>query len=194
MAAVAVHHGRLDLPAGEVDRLSDLLAPEERDRAARFRFARDRRRFVVRRARPSGAGDRYLGNDEPVDPRLSAHLGRHGVRDERERARLAAEATAYDAYMMSHPQTETGYGVEADLDVDGILVVEVAGQDEMPLVLASAPWARQGVVAYRIHWEPADFVELELERPSLAQPAGEPVMSRSSARHGFERLPIRWNG
>ena len=125
-------------------------------------------RRVVRRARPSGAGDRYLGNDEPVDPRLSAHLGRHGVRDERERARLAAEATAYDAYMMSHPQTETGYGVEADLDVDGILVVEVAGQDEMPLVLASAPWARQGVVAYRIHWEPADFTELERERPSLA--------------------------
>ncbi|HEY0119663.1 MAG TPA: hypothetical protein VGC04_12885 [Cellulomonas sp.] len=125
-------------------------------------------RQVVRRARPSGAGDRYLGNDEPVDPRLSAHLGRHGVRDDRERARLAAEATAYDAYMMSHPQTETGYGVEANLDVDGILVVEVAGQDEVPLVLASAPWARQGVVAYRIHWEPADFTELESERPSMA--------------------------
>lgn len=38
------------------------------------------------------------------------------------------------------------------------------------------------------------FLVALLERPSLAQPAGEPVMSRSSARHGFERLPIRWNG
>jgi hypothetical protein len=125
-------------------------------------------RQVVRRARLSGEGNRYLGNDEPVDPRLSAHLGRHGVRDERERSRLAAEAAAYDAHMMSHPQTQTGYGIEADLDVDGILVVEVAGQDEVPLVLSSLDWARRGVVAYRIHWEPADFTELEAERPSLA--------------------------
>ena len=125
-------------------------------------------RQVVRRARPSGAGDRFLGDDEPVDPRLSAHLGRHGVRDERERSRLSAEASAYDAYMLSHPQTETGYGIEADLDVDGILVVEVAGQDEVPLVLASQPWVRQGVVAYRVHWEPTEFTELESERPTLA--------------------------
>lgn len=124
-------------------------------------------RQVVRRARLSGEADRFLGNDEPVDPRLSAHLGRHGVRDERERSRLAAEAAAYDAYMMSHPQTPSGYGIEADLDVDGIVVVEVGGQDEVPLVLAALPWARQGVVAYRIHWEPADFTELESERPSL---------------------------
>ncbi|MFB4303508.1 cytochrome P450 [Actinomadura sp. NTSP31] len=38
------------------------------------------------------------------------------------------------------------------------------------------------------------FLVALLERPALARPAGEPVMSRSSARHGFERLPIRWNG
>lgn len=123
-------------------------------------------RQVVRRARPSGAGDR--GYDEPLDPRLEAHLARYGVQDERERERLAAEAAAYDAYMMSHPQTTTGYGIEADLDMDGILTVEVSGADEVPLVLSSLPWTRDGVVAYRVHWEPTDFVELELERPSLA--------------------------
>ncbi|TDD65828.1 cytochrome P450 [Actinomadura rubrisoli] len=33
-----------------------------------------------------------------------------------------------------------------------------------------------------------------LDRPGRARPAGEPVMLRSSARHGFERLPIRWTG
>lgn len=125
-------------------------------------------RQVVRRARPSGAGDRFLGYDEPADARLEEHLGRHGVLDEKERARLAAEAAAYDAYMMSHPQAPTGYGVEADLDMDGIVVVEVAAREEVPLVLASLPWTSEGVVAYRVHWEPLDFVELELERPSLA--------------------------
>jgi hypothetical protein len=125
-------------------------------------------RRVVRRARPSGAGDRYLGSAEPIDPRLSAHLRRHGVRDDVERARLAAEADAYDAYMMSHPQPLSGYGIEADLDVDGIVVVEVGGQDEVPLVLTSLDWVRQGVVAYRVHWEPPDFAELEVERPSLS--------------------------
>jgi hypothetical protein len=125
-------------------------------------------RQVVRRARPSGAGDRYLGSTRPQDPRLRAHLGRHGVHDEQERARLAAEATAYDQYMLSHPQSETGYGIEADLDVDGILAVEVAGQDEVPLVLGSLPWARSGVVAYRVRWEPEDLVDLESERPSFA--------------------------
>ena len=51
MAAAAVHHGRLDLPMGEVERLAGFLAPAEREEAARFRFARDRRRFVLRRAR-----------------------------------------------------------------------------------------------------------------------------------------------
>jgi hypothetical protein len=125
-------------------------------------------RQVVRRAKPSGAGNRYVGRDEPIDPRLAAHLGRHGVRDEQERRRLAAEAAAYDAYMMSHPQPDVRYGIEADLDVDGILVVEVTGQDEVRLVRPSLPWTRGGLVAYRVHWEPAELVELELERPSLA--------------------------
>lgn len=31
-----------------------------------------------------------------------------------------------------------------------------------------------------------------LERPGLPQLAGEPVLVRSSARHGFEHLPVRW--
>lgn len=51
MAAAEVHVGSLDLPGAEVERLLLLLSPEERARAARFAFARDRRRFVVRRAR-----------------------------------------------------------------------------------------------------------------------------------------------
>jgi 4'-phosphopantetheinyl transferase len=60
VAAVAVRFGRLDVPADEEARLAALLDPDERARAARFRFARDRRRFVVRRGRArewlAGAG------------------------------------------------------------------------------------------------------------------------------------------
>ncbi|WP_067453357.1 cytochrome P450 [Actinomadura macra] len=33
-----------------------------------------------------------------------------------------------------------------------------------------------------------------LDRPGCVRPAGEPVMLRSNARHGFQRLPIRWSG
>lgn len=125
-------------------------------------------RTVVRRARPSGSGDRSLGPEAADDPGLRAHLARFGVRDEAERARLAAESAAYDAHMLAHRPVEHGYGVEADLDVDGYFAVEVSGQDEVPMVLASLPWTREGVVAYRVRWEPAELAEQESERPSLA--------------------------
>lgn len=51
MTAIRVHHGRLDLPADAIEDLASLLHRAEHERAARFRFPRDRRRFVVRRAR-----------------------------------------------------------------------------------------------------------------------------------------------
>jgi 4'-phosphopantetheinyl transferase len=42
---------RLDLETGAVDRLAGWLAHEERQRAGRYRLARDRRRYIVARAR-----------------------------------------------------------------------------------------------------------------------------------------------
>lgn len=51
MAAVAVRFGRLDVASDEEASLAALLDEDERARAARFRFARDHRRFVVRRGR-----------------------------------------------------------------------------------------------------------------------------------------------
>jgi 4'-phosphopantetheinyl transferase len=51
MTGVAVRIGALDLDEAEIARFAALLDDEERARAARFRFDRDRRRFVVRRGR-----------------------------------------------------------------------------------------------------------------------------------------------
>jgi 4'-phosphopantetheinyl transferase len=51
MTTVAVRFDGLDVAPEEQAQLITLLDSDERARAARFRFARDRRRFVVRRGR-----------------------------------------------------------------------------------------------------------------------------------------------
>ncbi|MGL4314255.1 MAG: 4'-phosphopantetheinyl transferase family protein [Sphingomonas sp.] len=96
MAAVDIWTGRLDLAAAEVERLRLLLSMPERARAERFRFARDRRRFIVRRARrrellgmASGVAPQRLTfrTDDDGKPRLverdlafsASHSGDHWV-------------------------------------------------------------------------------------------------------------------
>jgi 4'-phosphopantetheinyl transferase len=63
-AAGEVHVWRIDLerPAAAVDRWAALLAPDEAARAARFRFARHRRRFTVARGVVRELVGRYLGS------------------------------------------------------------------------------------------------------------------------------------
>ena len=100
---------------------------------------------------------------------LSAALARYGVLDEAERARLTAEAAAYDAHLLANPPVARGYGVLVDLGVDGLLAVEVAAaDDDLPPLLHGLPWTAHGVVGYRVRWEPMILEELETERPSLA--------------------------
>jgi len=84
------------------------------------------------------------------------------------RKNLHAEADAFDVAALSAPDELTGYGVEAELGIDGLLVLEVAGEDVIPLVLSALPWAMNGAIAYHVRWQAPDFQELELERPSLA--------------------------
>lgn len=103
---------------------------------------------------PPGTGER----DAPGTTGLAESLRRN----------LHAEADAYDVAALSAPDELTGYGVQAELGVDGLLVLEVAGEDTVPLVLRALPWAADGAIAYRVRWEPPDYQELELERPSLA--------------------------
>jgi len=92
-------------------------------------------------------------------------LDRHGLDDETERRRLAAEAAAYDE-MMAGRVVEDVYGVEADLELDGTVEVFVERLETVPTVLREALWAEEGLVALRVRWYPTDQEQSGLERPS----------------------------
>lgn len=71
---VRVHHAALDAPL-DLDALRAHLAPDEQARAARFRFDRDRRRFVVARGRLRVLLARHL-ETSPAD--IAFSYGAHG--------------------------------------------------------------------------------------------------------------------
>ena len=98
---------------------------------------------------------------------LSAALERYGVDDEAERQRLMDEASAYDELMLAVPPVPEAYGVLVDLGHDGMLSVEAGVETTLPPLMRDLPWTRNGVVAYRVHWEPPFIEELEAERPSF---------------------------
>lgn len=83
------------------------------------------------------------------------------------RAELAAEVARADIEALSQEPALDGYGVVADLELDGTLSVEVGSQEVLPSILAGQDWAASGVVTYRVTWTPDDLDELALERPSL---------------------------
>ncbi len=58
---VHVWQAGLELVASEIQSLFDLLSADERDRAARFHFPRDRNRFIIARGRLRSLLSRYLG-------------------------------------------------------------------------------------------------------------------------------------
>lgn len=104
---------------------------------------------------------------EPGLTGLRAALEVHGVVDEGERRRLAAEASAFDELMLAAPPPDESFGVLVDLGVDGMISVEVGAETEVPPLLRDLPWTAGGVVAYRVHWEPFLVEELEAEHPGL---------------------------
>jgi len=98
---------------------------------------------------------------------LSAALAQHGVEDEAERRRLMDEAAAYDELMLAVPPVPEAYGIVVDLGHDGTLAVEAGAETTLPPLMRELPWTTDGVVAYRVHWEPPFIEELEAEKPSF---------------------------
>ena len=119
---------------------------------------------VVPRARLSLDGTDWNG-PVPVPERFRPAIDPLG---DEERHRLHAEADAFDLAALSAPDQLDGYGLVADLGVDGRLALKVGDEDTLPLILDGLPWVEKGAVAYRVRWAPMDDEELELERPSLA--------------------------
>jgi hypothetical protein len=118
--------------------------------------------------RRAAAGLAGLGLRERGGAGLRTALERHGVSDERRRRHLAAEADAFDGAVLSAPVVLEGYGALVDLGVDGMIAIEVGGEEALPPLLRGLAWAAGGALAYRVRWEPTDVDELELERPSFA--------------------------
>jgi 4'-phosphopantetheinyl transferase len=72
---VHVWRATLDLPAQSVEQLEPLLSADERERARRFHFERDRRRWVIARGWLRTLLGRYLA---AAPETLSFHYGRFG--------------------------------------------------------------------------------------------------------------------
>ncbi|SFK46096.1 hypothetical protein [Cellulomonas sp. KH9] len=107
------------------------------------------------------------GSPEAGGSGLRAALEQHGVVDPDERRRLMAEADAFDELMLAAPPPAEAFGVLVDLGVDGMLAVEVAACEQLPPLMEDLPWTKDGVVAYRVRWEPFEIEQIEQEKPSL---------------------------
>jgi hypothetical protein len=102
---------------------------------------------------PKGITELPLYPGEKMDPEL--------------RRRLHAAADDVDIKALTTGAVLDGYGLLADLGMDGLVAVEVGGEEQLPLLLRGLPWTTQGAVSYRVRWEPRDLVESQMEQPSL---------------------------
>ena len=112
-------------------------------------------------------GHALSGMPEPGGSGLRDALLEHGVLDPDERRRLQMEAAAFDELMLAAPPAAESFGVLVELGVDGMVVGEAAEEQDLPPLLQGLPWTQDGVVAYRVRWEPLLIEELELEKPSF---------------------------
>ncbi|SDR78835.1 hypothetical protein SAMN04489860_0053 [Paraoerskovia marina] len=124
---------------------------------------------------PDGIADKPLYPGEKMDPEF--------------RRRLHAEAEKRDIESLENPPPLDGYGLMLDLGVDGIVAVEIGGEDAIPLLLRGLPWTVDGAVAYRIRWEPVDLIAAQDEVPTIdyrvaRKRAGELVADLARTLHG----------
>ncbi len=102
---------------------------------------------------PAGIDEFPLFRGEQLDPEL--------------RKVIHAAAEEFDIAALSAGRVLEGYGILVDLGVDGLLSVEIGGEEKVPLLLRELPWTEGGAVTYRVHWEPPDLEDWQRERPSL---------------------------
>ncbi|WP_454041795.1 hypothetical protein [Cellulosimicrobium sp. Marseille-Q8652] len=102
---------------------------------------------------PQGITEMPLYPGEKMDPEL--------------RRAIHAAADDVDIKALTTGSVLDGYGLLVDLGLDGLVAVEVGGEDQLPLLLRGLPWASGGAVSYRIRWEPRDLLEAQQEQPSM---------------------------
>ncbi len=72
------------------------------------------------------------------------------------REALHAAADEVDMAVLSTDAQLSGYAIHIDLDVDGLIAIEIGGEEVLPPSLHGLPWADAGAVAYRVRWFPHD--------------------------------------
>lgn len=97
-----------------------------------------------------------------------AHLVSPADLDAADAAELHAAADDVDIAALTSPEALSGYALHLPLGLDGLVVVEIGGEELLPVSLRGLPWADGGAIAYRVRWVPDDFTELEEERPPTA--------------------------
>ena len=102
---------------------------------------------------PKGIAELPLYPGEQPDPEL--------------RRALHAAADDVDIKALTTGAVLDGYGLLVDLGMDGLVAVEVGGEEALPLLLRGLPWTVGGAVSYRVRWEPQDLAESQREQPSL---------------------------
>lgn len=102
---------------------------------------------------PKGIAELPLYPGEKMDPAL--------------RRAIHAAADDVDIKALTTGAVLDGYGLIVDLGMDGLVAVEVGGEEALPLLLRGLPWTADGAVSYRVRWEPRDLVESQQEQPSL---------------------------
>lgn len=115
--------------------------------------------------------------------------------DEPERAELHAAADAHDLAVLAGHDEIDGYGIEADLGIDGALAVEVLVEEAPPPAVAAEPWAAEVVVSYRVMWLWDEEEDAALERPPMpyrvARGRAAPVVTALASALAAAAAPAR---
>ena len=108
MAVVEIHLGSIDVDYTDFARFAELISAEERARAERYRFERDRRRFIVRRGWLRTLLGRHVGE---APERLAFTFGAYG-KPELPGGLCFSQSHSGDRMMIALSDIEVGCDIE----------------------------------------------------------------------------------